>query len=497
MKSFPHTHAWVHPILLAYMPRVSTPALDQAVGALLDWLQAAGCTIETWPTNETDVILTTARFGSPVGREEALIFHAKRLFDLKRRPRVLTIVDVREADYQRWLSHFAALAQKPDGVLLEFQYPGLGPRAVEVLIQQAERGGPEVAMGRFLQAHVKSIQVMALRSGDSGKPICAVHFDLAGAHPVTDATDPDAFARDAGLRFLAAVCAHEVNNHDFLPDPLPKARWESLATPDAMVRAGRLFTEFGFFTEPIYIEKLLGFRGISEAISAQYSEGCYAAFDPDIPGLIATASGSSRLVDKRSIRRDDQAIVVGIKPERDGALVRRVEGMDTSVPSVEAVEMMGICAALPKRRYVNSRGEAVQVPTVRAILHGHIGVAAFNPNTVESVSLDPVYYAHLVSCGTGELAEATAAAFARSEVLGDLTDPRAVVFLEQPGHGVVVVEKWVEGKPPFETIYEYLVSGHLRVTLQVSQGGTRWETVTLPDGRRMAQKVTTDNQRLP
>jgi len=490
MDALRETHAWIHPIPLAYVPGVITPALDRAVGTLLERLKTAGCTVETQPTNETEAIITTARFGSPVGHDEALFFHAKRKFGLKRRPRVLTIVDIGEADYQHWLSHFAALAQQPDGVVPAFQYPGLGPRAVEVLAQQAKRGGPEVAMSRFLQGHVKSIQVMALRSADSGKPICAVHFDLAGAHPITDATNLDAFAQEAGLRLLAALCAHEVNNHVFLPDPLPKTKWDGLATPDALVRAGHTFTGFGFFTEPIYVEKLLGFRGVSDAISAQYSEGCYAAFDPDLPGLITTASGSSRLVDKRSIYRDDQAVVVGIKPERDGAIVRRVEGMEAIVPSVEAVEMMGICEAVPRLRRTNRRGEEVRVPSIRAILHGHIGVAAFKPDTVESVSLDPLYYAHLVSCGTGELAEATAAAFARSEALSDPTDPRAVVFLEQPGHGVVVVEKWVEGKAPFETIYERLVAGHLRVTLQVSQGSVRWEPTTLPDGQRMVQKAT-------
>ncbi len=490
MDALRETHAWLHPMALAYVPGRISRAPDQAVGALLDWLKAAGCALERRPTNETEAIITTARFGSPVARDEALIFHAKRQYSLSRRPRVLTIVDIREAEYQHWLSHFAVLARQPDGALPPFQYPGLGPRAVEVLIQQAKRGGPEVAMGRFLQGHVKSIQVLALRSDDSDRPLCAVHFDLAGAHPITDAADLDAFARDAGPRLLTALCAHEVNDHIFLPDPLPSAIWDGLSTPDALVRAGHVFTEFGFFTDPIYIEKLVGFRGISDAISAQYSEGCYAAFDPDIPGLITTASGSSRLVDKRSIHRDDQAIVVGIKPERDGAIVRRVEGMDQNVPSVEAVEMMGICEAVPRLRHVNNRGEEAPVPAVRAILHGHIGVAAYSPDHVESASLDALYYAHLVSCGTGELAEATAAAFARSEALSDPADARAVVFLEQPGHGVVVVEKWVSGKPPFETIREFLEAGHLRVTLQVSQGSVRWETVALPNGQRLVQKAT-------
>src|SRR5688572_31861046 len=37
----------------------------------------------------------------------------------------------------------------------------------------------------------------------------------------------------------------------------------------SMIRAGSIFTEFGFFTTPFYVEKLLGYRGLSDAISAQ------------------------------------------------------------------------------------------------------------------------------------------------------------------------------------------------------------------------------------
>ena len=259
-----------------------------------------------------------------------------------------------------------------------------------------------------------------------------------------------------------------------------------------MVRAGSTFTEFGFFTTPIYIEKVLGYRGISEAISAQYSEGCYGVYDADIPGLITTATGSSRLVDKRAITREDQAVVIGVKPERDGAIVRPVAGMETVVPSVEAVEMMSICQAISSHTRTNSRGEPVIVPNVRAVLHGHLGVAAFDPDRVEAVRLDPLYYTQLVSCGTGALANATAAAFSRSQSLHNLHDPRALVFLEQPGHGVMVVEKWPAPgvqTAPFETIRQYLRAGYLSMTYDIAQGPVEWEPQPGPDGRPMMRRV--------
>jgi hypothetical protein len=484
-----NTHAWIRQISLAYMPGELTPALEQVLSPLLDWLRSYGCTVQSKPTNETDLIITTTRFGVPIDNKEAILFNGKRRYRLRHRPHVLTAIDIPETEYQYWLEHFSELREQPAKQQKSHKYPALGPRAVEVLLDQARRGGPMLALGRFLQAYVKSFRVMAVRSEASLRPLCAVHFDLAGARPVTDAADLPAFAQEVGLRVLAATCTAEINNHIFLPEPLPAQTWERLSTPEAMIRAGTMFAEFDFFTNPVSIEKLIGYRELSEAVSAHYSEGCYAVFEPEIPGLIATATGSARLVDKRHISRTDQAIVIGVKPEGDGAIVRSVADRGQVVPSVEAVEMMKICQAASTHEHINGSGRAVDVPNVRAILHGHLGVASYNPDKVESVSLDPPYYSHLVSCGTGALAAGTATAFGRSSSLGDLNDPRAVIFLEQPGHGVVVVEKWVKGRRPFEVIREYLAKRDLEMTLDVPQGSILWERQQLPNGHPVMQKA--------
>lgn len=465
------------------------PPLDRAAHAMLDWLREQGCTIEAQPSNATDMILTTALYGSPIDRDDALFFQAKRRYGLNRRPTVWTMMAIRESDYQRWIDHFAELAQYPENAKPTFEYPGLGPQAVEVLMRQARRGGPEVAISRLLQCHVKSLRIMALRIDDADQPICAMHYDLAGAHAITPAGDLDVFAQDAGYRLLTASCAREVNQHVFAPDVLPRSVWNELHTPDDLLRAGPAFTEYGFFTTPVSIEKLLGFRGVGDAISSQYSEGCYGAYDPDVNALITTATGSSRLVDKRWISRSDQALVVDLKPERDGVIVREVEGMGKVVPSVEAVEMMSICRAVAKQNVINRSGEGVEVPLSRAILHGHLAVADYDPAYVERAQLDDLYYAHLVSCGTGPLARATSAAFGRSATLNNIDDPRKVVFLEQPGHGAMLIEKWVPGTRAFETTHAYLRAGHLRMTMDVPQGPVEWRTVAAEDGRQRVQKV--------
>jgi hypothetical protein len=485
-------HSWTHPISIAYMPGDNSAALDLASSALLDWLRDAGCTVTELPNNGTDLIITTRRFGDMVSRDEALFFNAKRQFRLSTRPQVLTLVDVPEPEYQSLVEHFTAVAHLPEDEASRNQYSGLGPQAADIISHQARRGGPDLAFARLMQGQVLSIRVMALRT-QAGRPYRAMHFDMAGAHPVTDATDLETFADDAGARVLAAVCAVEVNHHSFEDEPVSAELWDSLSSPDVMVRAGSMFTQFGFFTTPLYVEKLLGYRGIGEAISAQFSEGCYAVYEPDIPGLLTTASGSSRLVDKRAISRLDQAVVVGTRPDHDGAVVRPVAGMERVVPSVEAVEMMGLCERVPKHRHLNSHGVPVTIPNVRAILHGHLGVAVYDPERVEAVRLDPLFYTQLVSCGTGALAEGTATAFARSESLKDLRDPRRVIFLEQPGHGVMVVEKWPatdDGSRPFDTIHNDLSSGALQMTLDVAQGLVRWEMAAGPDGQRLMRRVT-------
>jgi hypothetical protein len=486
-------HAWVRPIEVAYLPRQQTPAVALAAEALFAWLRGIGCALVARPSNSTDLIVTTGRFGQPVSRDRALLFHAKREYQLSRRPTLLTIVDIPEVEYQAWHGHFAELARLPEAEAARVQYAGLGPQAAEVIAHQARRGGPELALARYLQAQFLSIRVLALRTLD-GRPFRAVHHDLAGARPVTEAADIETFAADAGARILAAACAREVNRHTISDEPLPAEAWDALEGPEAMLRAGPTFAAHGFFTTPFYVEKLLGYRGLSDAISAQFSEGCYAVFEPGVPGLITTATGSSRLVDKRAITRADQAVVTGLTRAGDGVVVRPVAGQESVVPSVEAVEMFSLCQAVPNHRRPNARSEVVTVPNVRAILHGHLGVESYDPCRVEAVLLDPLYYTQLVSCGTGPLAAGTAAAFARSQALQDLNDPRQVIFLEQPGHGIMVAEKWPPpGSPgrPFDTIRDYLETGGLRTTLEIAQGPLGWEAVAEAGRERMARILET------
>jgi hypothetical protein len=45
-----------------------------------------------------------------------------------------------------------------------------------------------------------------------------------------------------------------------------------------------------------------------------------------------------------------------------------------------------------------------------------------------------------------------------------------VVFTVLPGHGTVIVEKWVPGTAPFQVIWEAMDAGRLQVDNRVPQG---------------------------
>lgn len=480
------SHAWLRPIRIAWMPLRRTPAIDSASEALLDWFESHNCSIVRVPDRQTDLIITATSITSPVGRDESLLFNAKRRYRLGHRPQVVTIVDMPEPAYQQWLAHFRTLAEHGPADLPPHHYPGLGPEAVQVMWQQATRGGAEVAMGRFMKGFTKGLRVIALRHNDAQQPVFATHFDLAGSHPTTPiGADLGAFAEETALRLLAATCTTEVNQHAYADDaPLSAADWAALTTPDALVRAGPRFTEYGFFTDPVSVEKILGYRGLSEAISAHYSEGCYAAWDAEIGALVTTGSGSARMVDKRAISRQDQAILTGVKPDGSGALVRQIEGNERVVPSVEAVELYKITQAVGQHTVTNRRGERVSAPNVRAILHGHLGVRSYDPARVERLALAAPYYRHLVSCGTGGLAIGTEASFSASVAMAAIDEPRQIAFLEQPGHGIIVVEKWDATAQPFDLIQRALDEGWLDLTMDVPQGMAFW----VPQGDRVVKR---------
>ncbi len=466
-------HDWLRKVNVTYVKGPGTPLIDSVVSDLMAYFQKMGHTVEEKPGPHTDVILTSALFGEPLSWRRALLFTARRQYDLDHNPTVITIVHVMPEEFERSIDHFdRALAnEEPDPK--DYDFPGLADDSYRVLHEQGRRGGPILALERVLQAQSKSIRVLLLVGTD--RPEKVFHFDLVGAHPVSEAQDRDAFYLDIVLRIVTSVSTREVVGHRVVGEPISADEWGRLTAPLAMRQAAAKLGERNFFTDMIRIADLVSVPAVSQAVSSQYSEGCFATWGPTLKALIATVTGSARPVNKGNITDADLAVIVGVRTDGQGALVRHVEGQPNDPPSSEAVELLDMDSLLPKIVLPDSWGISTEVPVIRSKLHGHRGVSAYDPSRVEHVPLDPPYYHYPVTCATEAQAVGIKQAFARSEALNDPHDPRQVVFTILPGHGVVIVEKWVEDKRPFQVIWEFMDEGYLRIDNRVPQGLFRYE----------------------
>lgn len=468
-------HNWLHPIHVACVDGDATPLLREFNEEFLRRFAAKGHVVQTQPDPQTEVLITSAPFGEALDWRRAYLFTGRRKFNLPRLPILFTTLQATPWQFQELIQHFEKALAKPEPDPQDFVFPGLAPTAYRTLYEQGKRGGPILSLLRLLQAQAKSIRILLIIGED--KPLEAYTFDLVGAYPKTVANPREYFYDDLMLRIVTAACTQEITHHQVMADPIPAAIWRSLSTPKAMLAAGRELGRRNFFTEMVRIADLVTVPAIAESVASQYSEGCFATWEPEIQALIATITGSARPVDKDNLSEDELAVIVGVRPDGQGALVRHVEGKRNDPPSSEAVELILMDRDLPRISLGEEWGfrEAVEVPVARSKLHGHRSIRSFDPRYVEHVHLDRAYYAYPVSCSTEAQARAIQRAFSRSEALRNPQDQRQVVFAIMPGHGVVIVEKWVKGKGPFQTIWEYMDKGILQIDPLVPQGNFEFE----------------------
>jgi hypothetical protein len=462
------THPWLRQICVAFVPGRGTGLLDGVVDDLLSSFRHLGHKVQTTPDQRTDVVFTTARFGEVISWRKALLFTARRRFDLSRTPNVYTLMHAAPAQFQSLLDRFRTILAKEPPDPADYVFPGLASQAYRVLFEQGRRGGPILALERLVQAQSKSIHII-LFVGDA-RSLVAYHFDLVGAHPRSEAEDPASFYQDIVMRVATTVSTTEVNQHQAVGDPVPRSLWQRLSTPSAMRVAGRQLGKRCFFTQMVRIADLVSVPAVGDAVASQYSEGCFSTWDPELGALIATVTGSARPVDKGNITEDELAVIVGVRPDGQGVLVRHVEGKRNDPPSSEAVEMIDMDRALPRFILGPEWDAQVEVPAARSKLHGHRGVAAYDPRWVEFVPLEPPYYFYPVSCATEAQARGIKKAFSCSQALKDSNDARQLAFTVLPGHGIVIVEKWVPGKAPFQVVWEYMDAGYLEIESRVPQG---------------------------
>jgi len=484
MKSVPArvgspAHPWLKQLKVAVVPGPTSTVLEEVLDGLLEQFRTMGHEVQPAPVDGVDLLLTTARYGEPIPWRKALFFTARKRFRLGSNPTILTLVHLSPAQYQAALDHFSQALSKDPIDPSDFQLPGLAPQAYRVLAEQGRRGGPVLALERQLQAQAKSIRLLLVVGED--RPLWAHHFDLVGAHPTIEADHDGAFYEDLVLRTVTVLSTQEITDHEVVGEPIPLVVWKGLSAPQAMIAAGPQLGRRSFFTEMVRIADLVQVPAVAEGVASQYSEGCFATWEPALGALIATVTGSARPVEKDQIGEDDLAVIVGVRSDGMGAQVRHVEGKRNDPPSSEAVELMDMDRALPEVELEADWEVPGRAPVVRSKLHGHRGVASFDPALVEHTPLDPPYYHYPVSCATRAQAQGIKAAFARARSLRDPNDPRHLAFTVLPGHGVVIAEKWVKGKAPFQAMWEAMDGGALVVENHVPQGPLSY--IPGPDGR--------------
>ena len=414
------------------------------------------------PEGHTDLLFTTARFGEPVAWRQALFFTARRRFELENNPEMFTLVDLTSAEYEGALEHFAKVLDREPPDPADFEFPGLAPDSYRVLVEQGRRGGPILALERLVQAQSKSIRAIAV-VGDA-KPDLAHYFDLVGAHPKIELDSEEAY-RELVMRIVTVMSTDDVTHHEVVGENIPSAEWEQSEGRRGMLEAGPALGQRSFFTEMVRISDLVQVPAISTGVANQYSEGCFATWDPALEALISTVTGSARPVEKDDLKDEDLAVIVGVRADGTGAHVREVDGKRNDPPSSEAVELMDMDSVLPRIEV-----SGASVPVVRSKLHGHRGIRGFDPNLVEYAPLEPAYYYYPVSCATSAQAEGIKGAFSRSEALNNPDDPRLMSFTVLPGHGVIIAEKWASGKAPFELMWEAMDNEALQIDNHVPQG---------------------------
>lgn len=474
----PPVHGFLRAVRITAVPGPSTSTLDAHLADLRAAFVALGHEFTDTPDARTDAFFTTARANEPVAWRASPLFVGRKLFGLTHAPASYALVAMGRAEFDALLARFAAAIARSPRDPADFVFPGLAAKAFEVLCDQGERGGPMMCVARLLQAQTKSLRVL-LVVGE--RPEAGYLFDLAGAFPRIVAQDRRRFWAEVAQRIATQLSTCGATAHRYEGGLVTAADWAGAEAPTAMMEASREFGRRGFFTRQVRIADLVEVPALTDAVAQQYSEGCFGTFDAGLGAQVVTCTGSQQPVAKSCLQPDDLAVLTGVVDGGVGAVVRRVEGLRNDPPSSEAVEFESIDARLPRVTWRSADGAAVQVPVVRSKLHGHRGIRAYDPALAEFVPLSAPYFTYLVSCSTHAQAVGIAAAFAGSRALNDPGDPRQIVFTVLPGHGLLMVEKWVPGKRPFQVLLEAMDSGRVEICNPVPQGWFHYA----PDGDRL------------
>ncbi|HXV33288.1 MAG TPA: hypothetical protein VD769_04700, partial [Gaiellaceae bacterium] len=226
------THPWTRHIRVSSVPGPRDALAEGMVPDLLSAFARLGHHVDEIPTPETDVVLTTARFGEPLEWREATFFSLRRTYGLVHQPTLYTIVHAGREEFERLLARFESALDKEPPDPRDYEFPGLSPTAYHVLVEQGRRGGPILALERLVQAQAMSIRVLLVVGDERAEDI--YHFDLVGAYPTSEGATLDEVYEDTARRIATTVSTREVTAHEVVGETVPQSLWQTLETPGAM-----------------------------------------------------------------------------------------------------------------------------------------------------------------------------------------------------------------------------------------------------------------------
>jgi hypothetical protein len=151
-----------------------TPLLEGVGKDLLAQFEQMGHEIQPGPDNRTDLIITTAVFGEPIGWRKAPLFTARRRFDLDHVPTVYALVHATPDEFERVMGRLEVALRKEPPDPADYDFPGLAPQAHSVFFEQGRRGGTILALERLVQSQAKCLRIVLL-VGDE-RPLAAYYW---------------------------------------------------------------------------------------------------------------------------------------------------------------------------------------------------------------------------------------------------------------------------------------------------------------------------------
>ena len=460
-----YSHKWLRTLSISHSGHGSQQLARTFRCKLLDVFHGLGMNVQARPDNSTDVLLSHFRLGEVVSWKNAPLLSARRQLNVKGTLTVLAVVQTTAQSLRDVLNVLnESLSQSPYDPSDVF-FPGLKHTAYRPLCAEAATRGPLLAFARIVQAQLKCFNVILLL-GDT-QIECAYLFNLVGSQ--FKVLYGGHFYYEMALRIATMASTNEVTNHELVGTAISRKAWERSEAVRGLCRASREFGKRSFFSGAIVVSELVDYPVIARAVASRYSEGCFSTWDPILNGLVITMAGARHVYDKTRVAASDLVLAVKCRREVDGVCFRQVAGQKRPVPSSEAFEFLSIDSELPHASVCARMSHPVEVPIIRSKIHGHRGISAFDPTIIEYAPLPQAFQEFPTCCATDAQAFAVRQAFGNARSFFDPTDRRRIVFTILPGHGVLIVEKWVEGKRPFQVIWEAIDCGRLEVSACVPQ----------------------------